>query len=441
MKKVLLGMAAMAFCLNGYGQTMDPAVYEPVEGYALVNLWNRSAKTMDLPEQLTSAWGTSRGMAYLNGKIYLCNRSATAGANHELLVFNAHNGEFMKKTTLSGEVGTASLGANDIVIDDAGHMLICPIAVNTEGFNLKVWRVNPETGEQIAKVLDFTDATGVMTPKWRIDCIDVYGDITKDGIIMAAVAEKNFVVKWNFVNGVAQAPVIIEIQKYPIINKTPVENNGTAPRVTIIDDNLFYLDGFTGYATVYDADGVLIEELDQETSHLVAPGNNGVDEFELNGKRFVVYAMSNTDKSPAMGWNIAELGEGGSFNGMKFYFQFPEQGLGSNSNPGRTAVPRIEVKNNVAHIYIYGPANGLAAYKFGTIEAGIDAAMADKYSVTVQDGLITATGASALEVYSIDGKLITSADADNVAAPESKGLYIVKVKMTDGMKAQKIVIE
>ena len=43
---------------------------------------------------------------------------------------------------------------------------------------------------------------------------------------------------------------------------------------------------------------------------------------------------------------------------------FPHEGMGSATNGCRTAVPTVEVKGNVATIYIYTNNNGYGVYEF-----------------------------------------------------------------------------
>ena len=52
-------------------------------------------------------------------------------------------------------------------------------------------------------------------------------------------------------------------------------------------------------------------------------GNNGVDEFSINGKDFVTYIYSNNTVSPYQAWNLCEMGTGTQFTGMKKYFTYP----------------------------------------------------------------------------------------------------------------------
>ena len=78
---------------------------------------------------------------------------------------------------------------------------------------------------------------------------------------------------------------VIEIKSY-----YPAEavDNGTGPRVSIIDNDYFYLDGFNSAASLYDMSGSLIESVGDapEECAIKNVGNNGISEFTLNDKPF-----------------------------------------------------------------------------------------------------------------------------------------------------------
>ena len=98
---------------------------------------------------------------------------------------------------------------------------------------------------------------------------------------------------------------VIEIKSY-----YPAEavDNGTGPRVSIIDNDYFYLDGFNSAASLYDMSGSLIESVGDapEECAIKNVGNNGISEFTLNDKPFCAYVISNTATTPAQAWNIIE---------------------------------------------------------------------------------------------------------------------------------------
>jgi hypothetical protein len=60
---------------------------------------------------------------------------------------------------------------------------------------------------------------------------------------------------------------------------------------------------------------------------------------------------------------------------------FPQKGMGTITNGCRTAVPSVEVVDNVAHLYLYTNNNGYARY---TMTIGSGSAVEDVESVKVE---------------------------------------------------------
>ncbi|MEG1838408.1 MAG: T9SS type A sorting domain-containing protein [Bacteroidaceae bacterium] len=455
MKKLLLGAAACMLTLSAMNaQTVkDPATYPEVEGYQITNLWAQCSKLGNKPAEIIGA--NNRGMTVYKGKIYVTNRVSDIGS---LLVYDATTGAFEKKINLPDSIAKASWACNDIQVDDAGHLLIANMATDLAKGRFLVYSYNLDDGTY-SKVLEYSCADN---PSWRIDAFGVYGDITKDGFLMAAIAKGptvggDFVLRWNFEKGVykpfnnVELGVIgakyIQIKAYCPAQK-PIEGNSDGPRVTPIDSEYFYLDGQASYATMYDMDGNIVESfLDPSFADFrpAQPGNNGVDEFSYGGDNFVVYVCANTAvKEYPQAWNICKLGTGQTFAGMKKIARIPEGGLGSESNAVRTALPRIEIKADGAYIYVFATNGGMAAYKMEKVAgAGVESSVADNFFIVARDGKIVLSENADVEVYSIAGqKISTAANAMEMNAPANKGIYLVKAILANGtQKVQKIVVE
>ena len=69
-------------------------------------------------------------------------------------------------------------------------------------------------------------------------------------------------------------------------------SNNYGTRVCPVDENLFYMDAFTAYATLYNMDGTIADSFasitDEEARKAIQPmsaGNNGVAEFSLGDRK------------------------------------------------------------------------------------------------------------------------------------------------------------
>jgi hypothetical protein len=174
-----------------------------------------------------------------------------------------------------------------------------------------------------------------------------------------------------------------------------------------------------------------------------SPGNNGVDEFVIGSHNFVVYSHANTASAPNSSWAVAELGPGQSLSTMSRLYIFPKGGMGNTSNPVRTAVPYIDVVGNSAYIYVYGFANGLAAYKLTLKPTGLDKNEISNVSISLIGSQIRISDEVALaEIYSTAGQKMTSSkNVSTISAPTAKGVYIVTIVDKNGAKKiQKVAV-
>lgn len=463
MKKLLL--TAVAFmvgmtAMNAEGIKKDPSTYEAVQGYHLQSLWIQAVTTdNNLP------FGTSevRGMATLNGELLFCRRVAIpedqgGGFTCTIDIYDGLTGVFKKQLPLDAEIKNVSgFPCNDIQVDNAGNVLISNVSTDMIKEDLKIHKINMETGAA-TKVLDtnFSELSGAA---YRIDAFGVYGDVDGDGFFMAAIAGDEAgigdqVVRWNIKSGVADVanPVFISIGSYfPEV----AVGNGTAPRVCPISDELFYLDGFNSSATLYDMTGVMVDSFTAAPD--LAPqqmGDNGVDEFTLNGKNFIIYSYTNTvpTENPQT-WSLCEMGANQAFEGMTNYAIFPKMGVGNVSNPARTALPRIEVKQDsrVALIYVYATNSGAAAYIFGQQEdidryinddpIGIDNSEIANFAITTTVAGIVLSEAADVTVFNFAGQqVVAQSNAKTVAL--ASGSYIVKAVASNGKTvASKVIIK
>jgi hypothetical protein len=281
----------------------------------------------------------------------------------------------------------------------------------------------------------------------RFDTFNVYGDMFGKGFIMAPVSLtlvglSNMVIRWEVTAGMADAVNFkpIAINKY--VPGTTAKFNDTAPRVKPISETLFYLDGQQSIATLYDMDGNLVDSIPMALRP-ASVGNNGVDEFVIGSHNFVVYSHSNTAVQPYSSWAVAELGAGQSLVNMSRLFIFPKGGMGNTSNPYRTAVPYIDVVGNSAYIYVYGFANGLAAYKLTLKPTAVPQIGVSNVAISMSGNEIRLSEEVALaEIYTVTGQKVASAkNVSTLSAAGLRGIYVVTAVDNNGAKKiQKVAI-
>jgi hypothetical protein len=92
--------------------------------------------------------------------------------------------------------------------------------------------------------------------------------------------------------------------------------------------------------------------------------HNGLCEFQVGNEYFLVLAATNTAGSPTSSFALYKFAdESRAFDGLEPLWFFPKNGMGSATNGCRTAVPSVEVKDDVAYIYVYTNNNGYARYE------------------------------------------------------------------------------
>lgn len=454
MKKLLLTVATALACFAGANaQTVDPSVYEAVDGYSLKNLWIRSLSTETSPADLVGSFGNCRGMAIKDGQMLLPSKTAekvseeVTNYHHHFVVLDAATGAFVKNLNVSDDIGLGSYDMQDVSIDADGNVLTSNLCfgLKTEG-GFKVNKINLEDGS-VTNILSSAAIQEEGDTGMRIDAFDVFGSVDGDGYILAAVAGTeagigDVVLRWNIVGGVVNPePVGIEIQGY---YPATLVANGSAPRVATVDNDYFYLDPKDAPVALYDMDGNIVESFESAPDlNPSEPGVAGVDEFEMDEKTFVVYAYNsypNADTPSTVA--VSALGEGQKFEGMQQYFVMPKMGMGNGTNYTRILQPKVEVKDGVATIYIYAAYSGVAAYKFGLTEkigSGIKDLVAKPIVSTTSNGIAISENSN-VEVYNFLGQKV--ADAANVTTLTlPAGNYIVKVANAATTTTAKVIIK
>lgn len=414
-------ITAIAGYHNGFQLVGDPAgiveagaaakdeyaypAYGSENEYTLKNKWIISNVRDNFTSNAPSPADYARGMVAKDGKMYFINRAvggftvvdgATGKmANDPILItgdhlFQAQDSTFNDAKEFTGMEWKpcVTLAYNDVKLDQAGHFLIG--ACVSGGQRFQIYKVDIATGAATEvvndRLYDYADWNlAAEATTWRFDAFNVYGDVDSKAIIMAADANSFYVYYWEIENGVAGEAQRVNCTPDPTVGDQSllikedgtlsVTEFGTAPQVFPIDYEYFYVDGWNTLPMLFDMEGSLVQDFISvptgvnvkmgEEECTMKEGHNGLCEFQVGSEYYLVMAATNTVGSPASAFALYKYAnEDREFSEMTPMWYFPHEGMGSATNGCRTAVPTVEVKGNVATIYVYTNNNGYGVYEF-----------------------------------------------------------------------------
>lgn len=381
----------------------DGVKYEPVNGIGIKNVWIQDrAHTPEVWSNQPYCNTSARTAVMKDGYIYIARSNANTViqgtdtlTQSVIYKLDAATGELIKELqlTLDGAIyGGATLSSNTVGVDNFGHLYMAPFSSNLATIQ-PVYMVDKETGElTLMGELDKGDALQ------RCDYIDVMGDITREEAecnIMSVGASSEYIYRWHaeqgedWEGGFDGDPYLAILDFYP----ETVTQWGYAPVAKMVlngeDDysgTLFYIDGFQSSPILYDETGTMVDNFENVDPAFwpMDVGANGVCEFTLDGRNFIVYVIAQytgldetTMINKACQVNICELGEGMSLGGMQRYWMVPDA-LGAVSDGG-TRVESMNVEygydaegNEEITLFIFKCYNGMAVYKIGSGITGDD---------------------------------------------------------------------
>ena len=340
-----------------------------------------------------------RGMAARNGKMYFINRETES-----IVVVDGKTGNMLDPIKLTGDhlfqkvtgtdsiTGEATYAAgttlpfNDIKFDQAGNCLIGACMTGaTACQTFFIYVVDLETGVCTKLIEDVLwDNPGLDQVQFRFDAFGAAGDVTKNGVVMAADANGSWnVYRWLITDGVAGEGEQVAVLLDPAVDQSLFINAagyGTAPQIFPQDEagELFYVDGFNTLPMLFygnpDEGANLIDDFinvptgtkvwnNNDTISMNA-GFNGLVEFQVGEEYFLLMiAMNNVGAVPTTYALYKFADEDRAFAGMEPLWYFPHNGLGTTTIGCRTAVPSVDVVSDTeATLYLYATNNGYAAY-------------------------------------------------------------------------------
>ena len=360
--------------------------------YQLTNTWVISNNEDNFAANRPAMNDYARGMAVKDGKMYFINRE-----NASITVVDGATGEMLDPIIITGEHlfevenedgswgASCTLPYNDIKFDDAGNCLIgsCMSGLNQ---TFIIYLVDLETGEATEIVKERLGANPdfeVSFASGRIDAFGVAGDVTKNGVVMAVNNYDSWdVYRWKITNGVTAPAERIVCNATGSLYQEAI-GFGTASHISPQDEtgSVFYVDGFNTLPMRFNDKGELLGDFINCTygtqivnaegdTCKMNPRHNGLCEFQVGDEYFLVMAATNTAGSPTSSFALYKFAdESRAFDGLEPLWFFPKNGMGSTTNGCRTAPVSVEVKDDVAYIYVYTNNNGYARQSTNTIFA------------------------------------------------------------------------
>ncbi len=417
-----VNVTAIAGWYNGFQFVGDAAnIVIPVAGvvedftypvrsngrYALKNNWVISNMEDNYAANKPGSNDYVRGMAAKGGKMYFINRETKS-----IVVVDGKTGNMLDPIVLQGtdtlfksatvdSVGNkvwsdgTTLPFNDIKFDQAGNCLIGACMTGaTKCQTFYIYVVDLATGVCTKLIEDVLwENPGLDQVQFRFDAFGAAGDVTKNGVVMAADANGSWnVYRWLIEDGVAGEGEQVAVLLDPAVDQSLFINAagyGTAPQIFPQDEagELFYVDGFNTLPMLFygnpDEGAVLLDDFINVPTGVKVWNNNdtismnanfnGLVEFQVGEEYFLLMVAANNTHSVPTTYALYKFADADrAFSGMTPLWYFPHNGLGTTTIGCRTATPSVDVVSETeATLYLYATNNGYAAYTL-TIDPSIE---------------------------------------------------------------------
>ena len=437
-------VTAVAGWFNGFQFVGDPAGLKVVPGpkkdtysypvrdekYTLSSNWVVSNMEDNYAGNKPGSDDYVRGMAAKDGIMYFINRETKS-----IVRVDGKTGEMLDPLVLQGtdtlfksatvdSVGNkawadgTTLPYNDIKFDQAGNCLIGACMTGaTKCQTFYIYVVDLKTGVCTKLIEDVLwENPGLDQVQFRFDAFGAAGDVTKNGVVMAADANGSWnVYRWLITDGVAGEGEQVAVLLDPAVDQSLFINAagyGTAPQIFPQDEvgELFYVDGFNTLPMLFygnpEEGAVLLDDfINVPTGTKVwnnagdtismNQGFNGLVEFQVGEEYFLLMvAMNNVGTVPTTYALFKFADADRMFEGMTPLWYFPKKGLGTTTIGCRTATPSVDVVSDTeATLYLYATNNGYASYTLktdGTTKSAVENVEAVKVSAekVIENGQI-----------------------------------------------------
>lgn len=424
----------------GYEIKYDNDSYSDAGSLKVENVWMRSILSDYNNIVFESNGSFNRGMCVSGDYVYVSGRSEnSSGANTYLRKYSINTGEHMGDLKLGEEVSIGYYPCNDVIKDSKGNVCVTNLTLGANSTPLKIFLVNLETGA-------VTQVASVATSKnVRLDHVALWGDVSTGNFkIYAAIRESLNVVRWTFENGSQTKEETTTVK-----DVYSGSHFGTAPTVTVIDENSILIDGATTPMTRYNfSTGAMEDSFKNNTA--LAPEQtegNGCTFFTLNNKKYVLYSYGDDGTDVPWTFNVVSTDDNMSFSSMKLLWTLPKKGLGNvYSGTMHAPVDYANIDNNTVRIFMYVPGCGLCAYDItDTSISGIENTMSEDTYFTIKargNNIIMSDTAQSVSVYDLTGAQVAHAvNTAEMTVNLASGIYIVSATVNGNVHTQKIIIK
>lgn len=466
MKRFTTFLVSLLFTFAAFAQT-DVVVEES---------WNHSLRSTGSLNDITGEWqdgtypdwmgdawgGTERGMAHVDGKLYIPSRADGA---QKITIIDTYDGSLLGAIDLPADPVSGGLYTlNNISVTASGDLILGNLAEtkNTDETTgepsspFKAYHIVLDaTGlaaESITNVIDWNNVdAGEEAPNYRVgDGIAFYGDIAggANGYLICPVASSDVVLRWDVTDGVFAAdPVMFQIQSTNPAPTDGIVNLGTAPQAYAVGPNLVIIDGGNLFPAAYDMNGQMITTFGDVG--LTQPNGNGVFHFMLEGRSFIVAnstVWTGHGEDPENAWELFELVNDDFAQAVSHGF-LPAEGLSTSdaSNANFNYPIAVDVVNDVAHVYVMAAKVGIAGFMVTIDETtAINENPADAittYPNPATDVVNFSERMASVKVYEMSGKFVREVtNTSQVNVSDLRGLYLINAVDTKGNTLRKTVV-
>ena len=385
----------------------DNDSYTMTDGMLFTNNWIRSVMSPYENISWESSGSYNRSMTALNGRVYVTGRSENSStASCYLRVFDITHGEHLNDILLPDAVQASYFPVNDVMTDDAGHLLVSNLTLNVSTAPLLLYQVDVETGEVEERACLYGES------KARLDHCVVTGDVEAGNfVVYAPVSRDNRILRWTFTDGEETDFDDITLWDFYPDNYYDL---GTAPRVFPLGyDDVIVNSSQSKLARYNLAEGTITDSFDNNNDLVPVSNNaNGVAAFSFRDRQYLLYAYSDYSSNGGYRFMLAGTPDNAAlqYSAMSPLWTFPLNGIGAVNSTTFSAPCCALVEENEVKIFVFSAGNGLACYTLSPYRAPLDGDVNN-------DGVVNAGDIST--VYAV--MLGSETDADIIARADVNG--------------------
>lgn len=391
--------------------------------------WELSDSLSTLPLTIGTGNG-ARGMAFGNlgsgERVFVVSRSSDTG--NKVQVYNAADGAYVSALDMTGVTGGTFI-MNDAGMTDDGKLLMGNL-----GNPLKIYKWDSESGVPV-KVIEWA-TTSSRRYGDKITVTGNYNDGTARIYILPNASLTGYKLQYFEMEQVAG---IWQFKQTPTEMNTSLSIAGY-PGVGLRTDGGFYLKAGGGKLTQYDNSGVAVGV--EAPTTIVPVGTSTVRYIKtLGGYDYLAYvryygnstAAANA-KTAANRIDIIKVPVATGLADVQFVASTPSLGKNPNVNGAAGLVVR-NMPDNSVEMYVLNTNNGLAKYTVnGLFTTGVNNNTSDQLQLIRSGNELVISGVElrSFELYNVAGqKIRTVANANRITVDGLKGVYVIKVYLSD----------